>query len=150
MGEQSPLDVFAKSETGQQTVRADHAMTRHDQTNRVGSVRAADGSRSGGTAYLSRDLCIRARLAKWDRLERGPHRLLEIRARRGERKIEFAPLAREILEHLLAGDPPRGSVTYYVTLSQTAAEDGGVAEGGREHGTVGIDGNREGAEGRGK
>lgn len=47
MLKQSLLELFPKGKTGERSIRADDAMTRHDHADGIGGIRAADGA--GGT-----------------------------------------------------------------------------------------------------
>src|SRR6185436_9178202 len=93
-------------------------MAGHDQCDRVGGVRPADGAEGAGTADLLGQGRIGRGLAERDLQERRPDLLLERRALGRHRHVEAAALAREIFGEL-AGDGSEGPV---VTLAAIAGD----------------------------
>src|ERR1700754_3690237 len=75
--EQAPLHIQASGVARELARRADHAMARDDDADRVQRVGAADRAGEGGVAELARDLAVGGRLAVRDLDERVPHAPLE-------------------------------------------------------------------------
>ncbi len=59
MFQQPPLAFQTSAVTGQRSVRSDDAMTRHDNPNRIETIRETDGSHSFGPSDLLGKLSVR-------------------------------------------------------------------------------------------
>ena len=68
--EQVALDVFTKGEARQRTVGADHAMTGHEETDRIRGVGATDGACGGRLTDFTGECAIADRPTKGDTPER--------------------------------------------------------------------------------
>src|SRR6476469_9562759 len=85
-GDAAAAAVAADALTG-----GEHAMTRHDDGDRIAAAGVADRARR--RIRLVRELAIGARFAVGDALHRLPNALLEGRARERKRQVEVAQLA---------------------------------------------------------
>src|SRR6185295_409578 len=99
--QQPPFAIDAAAESREISVRADHAMTRHDDRNRVLAVGRANGARIPGVAELARELPVAGRAAVGDLAQQGPYAALELGSVSIERQIEADSGALEILRQLL-------------------------------------------------
>src|SRR4051794_18186970 len=91
--EQCALGVQAAGVPGQGAVRADHAVARRDDRDRVAAVGAADGA--GDARQLAGELAVGDRLAVRDLAQPRPDGALERRAALGQRQVERGALAGE-------------------------------------------------------
>src|SRR5690349_21493231 len=103
--EQPALARQAAAVAGQRAVRADHAMARHDDADRVAAVRQADGARTVRAADALGQLAVALGRAIRNVEQRAPHALLEFGADRVERDREAAQLAGEVRAQLFARMP---------------------------------------------
>src|SRR5262245_19733038 len=86
----------------------DHAVTRHDEPDRIRTVRRADAARGLRLPDRPSNLAVAARLAVRDRQQRVPDGALEFRAARCELEIEDRALASCIFVDLSADLRDRG------------------------------------------
>src|SRR5690606_22418743 len=107
--EQPALHVVSERESGEGAVRSDHPVTRHDQADRVASIRPPHRPR--GAPQLPRNRAIAPRIAIRDTPERVPDSQLVGRPFRRQLELERLPHAGEILLNLLPRPPPKPSVT---------------------------------------
>ncbi len=106
--EQPALARKAAAITGQRTVAADDAMTRHDNGDRVGAVREADGARRGRLAESGRERAVARGGSGGDLPQSGPDGILERRAGgTGRKRVDGSEVAVEISAS--AEDRPDGS-----------------------------------------
>ena len=101
MLQQPTLAVEPAAVARQAAVRADHAVARHDDRDRVAAVGGADRAGAVRPPDLPGDLAIAARLAVRDREQRLPDVLLEVGAAHVELEVELNALAGEVLLELL-------------------------------------------------
>jgi hypothetical protein len=101
--EQPGLGFHSPTETGECTVRADHAVTRRDDRNRIASVRGADRAHRAGIADVPRHLRVAAGFSIGNREQRRPGPFLEIGAAEIEGQFECAAMAREVFAELARG-----------------------------------------------
>src|SRR4051794_38983731 len=105
------LHIKAAAEAAQLTVRRNHAMTGHDDRDRVAAVRRANGSYCPRLPDALRDTRVAARLSVRNRFELAPDAPLELGAFGRERDLELAQFATEIgakLSHGLGHHRVRG------------------------------------------
>jgi len=127
-------------------------MAGDDQADGIGGVGTADGARGARVAERGGELAVAARFSVGNGDQRRPHAFLKLRALGRERQGELTEFPGEVGVHLLfdRGDQ-RTRVTYWVTFFREAlAEPGEVAEGGGDDGAGVVDGDGEGAAGRGE
>lgn len=117
--EEVVFQAFAEGEAGEGAVGADDAVAGDDDAGGIGGVGAADGASGGRRAELGGELAVGARFAEGNREEGGPDALLERSAVKGERKVEGAAAAGEVIEELGARDGGGGGVIHYMTLWET-------------------------------
>ena len=101
MVEEPGFGVEPTGEPDEGAGRADHTVTRHDDRDRVASVRRSDRTSFAAVTEARRLLAVADRLAVRDRSQRGPRSLLEVGADRIERDIERGPFAVEVLGELI-------------------------------------------------
>src|ERR1700727_2430093 len=101
--EQEALTLEASGVTGQVATRADHAMARDDDRDRIASVGQADCPRGRRPLELARELSVRGGGAVGD-LEQAPPDALEegTPAAHLQRDVELEALAGEVLLELVA------------------------------------------------
>ena len=97
------FEMFAEGESAQRAIGADHAMTGHDDADRIGRIGATDGARGSWIAKLRCNLAVGPGLAVGNRAQRRPDVLLELGAPRSEPQGKVAPLAGKVGEHLPPG-----------------------------------------------
>ena len=100
--QQACFDVDSAREADEFARRADDAMARHHDRDRIAAVGRSDRARLPQVAQLLREIAVRARLAVRDREQRVPNRLLERSAREVEVERKRAALAREVFVELSA------------------------------------------------
>src|SRR5204862_3133792 len=98
--EQPLLRRKATPITSQVATRADDTVTRHDDRDRISSVRGAHGPARRRPPDRFRDISVAPQLAIRNRHQRVPHALLERSAFRSELDVELAPLTREVFAQL--------------------------------------------------
>src|SRR6266700_1165048 len=101
MLEQPAFAIQAAAEAGQLTARPDHAVTGHDDGDRVLAVGGAHGASGARVAEAPRQLAVARGGAVGDGAEEIPHLPLEGRAGRLERQVERRPGAGEVLLQLV-------------------------------------------------
>src|SRR5262245_50882664 len=95
--EQPALALETAAEAGERSVGADHAMTRHDDADRIRAVRVPDGADGVGATNAFRELRVGERRADWNRPQRSPHATLKLRAAGFRRqRIQCVELAGDI------------------------------------------------------
>src|SRR5690349_6631820 len=83
-GKERPLFVQAAGVAGELAARADDAVARHDDADRIAPGRRPSRARTLGKAGAARPLPVADRLAVGHARDRLPHALLEIRSGRIE------------------------------------------------------------------
>ena len=73
MVQQPPLARKAAAEPGERPIRADHAMTRHHDGNRICPISSADRAAGTLAAEIRGELPVTYRSPRRNRTERGPH-----------------------------------------------------------------------------
>lgn len=101
--EQPLLGRLAAAVTDELARGADHAVTRHDDRDRIFAVRRSDRPARGRLTDRVRDLCVAADLPERDVEQRLPHLALELGALTVERQIERGAVTREVFGELGRG-----------------------------------------------
>jgi hypothetical protein len=83
--EQPALALDTASIAGEAAVRADDAMARHDDADRIVSVREPDGARRIRRTDAPRQFAVRRRAAELDFAQRAPDGALEVRTAKRQR-----------------------------------------------------------------
>src|SRR5438876_9417342 len=100
MAKQPLLGRQATCVAGQAAVAADHAMTRHDDRDRVASVGHADGPDRAWVADALGNLAVRRGFAERDASQFCPYPLLKVRSARSQCQVELLPDAGEVFSQL--------------------------------------------------
>src|SRR5471032_3567146 len=95
------LALYTTGITGQLSISAYHAMTRHDDPHGIAPVRAAHGTRRAcGHTHPAREIAVGPGGAERDLLQRRPYTLLELGAIEPQRYGKHAALTGEVLGDL--------------------------------------------------
>src|SRR5688572_20313569 len=97
------LAIDAAAKACQRSVSANDAVARHDDHQRVASVRGTHGTYGLRLVNAACELCVADRLAKRNGFQRVPHATLEVGAARLERKIERASCRERVEISVVAG-----------------------------------------------
>jgi len=99
--EQPALALDAAAVAGETAVGADDAMARHDDPDRVVTVRESNRARCVRRTDATRQFAIRRGGAELHIEQRAPHGALKVRTARRQRQIEVAQFAHEVRIELL-------------------------------------------------